>query len=108
VTGFLLILFAAGLVAGSVHEFNEVGWIPTIIEHLWDLNPILNENSAIGRTLKSLLGYNGNPSLTEVLAYAAYFGVILLGLRTTGRRSEHNAAQVKSQLKQPESPTRPT
>ncbi|GAB4545636.1 MAG: FTR1 family protein [Anaerolineales bacterium] len=72
VTGYLLILFAAGLAAHSVHEFNEVGWIPAVVEHLWDVNAILDEKSMLGELLKTLLGYNGNPSLTEVLAYAAY------------------------------------
>jgi high-affinity iron transporter len=83
VTGFLLILFAAGLVAHGVHEFNELGWIPPIIEHLWDLNPLLNENSTLGMLLTALFGYNANPSLTEVLAYILYFTAILIGLRWT-------------------------
>jgi high-affinity iron transporter len=86
VTGFLLILFAAGLAAHSVGELVEVGWLPSVIEHVWDANPILDENSAFGQILKSLLGYNGNPSLTEVLAYLGYFGAVLLGLRRAGRR----------------------
>lgn len=86
VTGFLLILFAAGLLAHSVHEFNEVGWIPAVIEHVWNLNPIVDENSPFGQILKSLLGYNGNPSLTEVLAYFGYFGIILGGMRVTSWR----------------------
>jgi len=72
VTGILLILFAAGLVAHSVHEFNEVGWIPTIVEHVWDVNMFLDENSVAGQLLKTLFGYNGNPSLTEMIAYFAY------------------------------------
>lgn len=72
VTGVLLILFAAGLVAHGVHEFNEVGWIPVIVEHVWDVNMLLDENSVAGHLLKTLFGYNGNPSLTEVLAYLAY------------------------------------
>src|SRR5262245_40518141 len=72
VTGFLLILFAAGLVAHSVYEFNEVGWIPAVIEHVWDVNMILNEDSLVGQLLKTLFGYNGNPSLTEIIAYFAY------------------------------------
>jgi high-affinity iron transporter len=81
VTGILLILFAAGLVAHGVHVFNEAGWIPAVIEHVWDVNPWLDENSTVGSLLKALFGYNGNPSLTEVLAYLAYFGLIFLGLR---------------------------
>lgn len=73
VTSVLLLLFAAGLVAHGVHEFNEVGWIPPIIEHVWDLNPVLDENSVLGSLLKALFGYNGNPSLSEVLTYLLYF-----------------------------------
>jgi len=76
VTGILLILFAAGLVAHGVHEFNEVGWIPSIIEHVYDMNMILDENSVAGQLLKTLFGYNGNPSLTEIIAYFAYIIVV--------------------------------
>ncbi len=93
VTGFLLILFAAGLVAHGVHEFNEAGWIPPIIENAWNLNPILDENSVLGSTLKALFGYNGNPSLTEVLAYLAYYLAIFLGLRRANRPTERLARQ---------------
>jgi len=87
VTGFLLILFAAGLVASSVHEFNEAGVIPVVIEHVWDVNPILNENTVLGSMLKALFGYDGNPSLTEVLSYFAYFVTIFFGLRLADRRA---------------------
>jgi high-affinity iron transporter len=79
-TSVLLIFFAAGLVAHGIHEFNEVGWIPPVVEHVWDLNPVLDEDSALGQLLTALLGYNGNPSLTEVLAYIGYWVVILLAL----------------------------
>jgi high-affinity iron transporter len=78
VTGFLLILFAAGLVAHGVHEFNEVGWIPAVIEHVWDVNTIIDENSLVGLLLKTLFGYNGNPSLTEMIAYFVYLAVITI------------------------------
>ncbi|HAV78036.1 MAG TPA: iron transporter [Anaerolineae bacterium] len=78
VTGILLILFAAGLVAHGVHEFNEVGWIPAVIEHVWDVNMILDENSIAGQLFKTLFGYNGNPSLTETIAYVAF--VVIVGI----------------------------
>lgn len=54
-----------------------------VIEHIWDTNPILDENSTIGLILKALFGYNGNPSLTEAAAYVVYFAAIILGLRLT-------------------------
>jgi high-affinity iron transporter len=81
ITGMLLILFAAGLVAHGIHEFNEAGLIPSVIEPLWDINYILPESSILGQMMKALFGYNGNPSLTEVAAYITYFVIILLGLR---------------------------
>lgn len=87
VTSILLILFAAGLAAHGIHEFNEAGLIPAIIEHVWDINHILDEDSAVGVTLKALFGYNGNPSLTEILGYLGYYVAIFLGLRQAGRRA---------------------
>jgi high-affinity iron transporter len=78
VTGFLLILFAAGLVAHGVHEFNEVGWIPAIVEHVWDVNTILDENSMVGSLLQTLFGYNANPSLTEVISYLGYLAIVTM------------------------------
>ncbi len=82
VTSVLLLIFAAGLVAHGVHEFNEIGWIPAIIDPVWNMNHILDETSALGEILKALFGYNGNPSLTEALAYVSYIAVIAIALRT--------------------------
>ncbi len=82
ITGLLLLLFAAGLVGRGVHEFQEGGVLPTIVEHLWDVNPILDEKGPLGSFLQSLLGYNGNPSLLEAVAYLLYLGTVgILGYR---------------------------
>lgn len=78
VTGFVLILFAAGLIAHGVHEFNEVGWIPSVIEHVWNVDSIISESSLVGQLLKTLFGYNSSPSLTEMIAYFAYLATIIV------------------------------
>lgn len=85
-TGVLLIIFAAGLVAHGVHELQEAAMLPTVIEHLWDVNHILDEHSAVGMFLKALFGYNGNPSLIEVLSYVGYFVAIYLATRLDKRQ----------------------
>ena len=86
-TGILLILFAAGLVAYGVHELQEAKIIPTFVEHLWDINPpvnadgtypLLHENGHVGSILKGLFGYNGSPSLLEVLSYVTYLCLVLM------------------------------
>ncbi len=81
ITSVLLLLFAAGLLAHGIHEFQEAGLIPTVNEQVWDTNNILDENSSLGQILKAVFGYNGNPSLEEVVGYFGYWIVVLLGLR---------------------------
>jgi high-affinity iron transporter len=90
VTSVLLILFAAGLVAQGVHELQEAHVIPTVIEHVWDINPPVNadgsypglhENGYFGGLLKSLFGYNGNPSLVEILSYFTYLATVVVASR---------------------------
>ena len=89
-TSIVLIIFAAGLLAHGIHEFHEAGIIPPVIEHVWDINNILPEKSTFGRFLTALTGYNGNPSLVEVIAYAAY---LALALGLYFRRSGLNGGQ---------------
>jgi len=92
VTSALLLLVAAGLVAHGVHELQEAAVLPVVVEHLWNLNPVLSETSTAGTMLKSLFGYNGNPSLLEVVSYAVYgltVGLLLIarsGLPATRTR----------------------
>ncbi|MBL4657952.1 MAG: FTR1 family protein [Flavobacteriales bacterium] len=77
ITSTLLILFAAGLLAHGTHELQEAGVFPIVIEHLWDINPEsvthpLHEKGYVGSVFKSLFGYNGNPSLIEVMSYILF------------------------------------
>ena len=88
VTSVLLLFFAAGLLASGVHEFQEVNLLPATIAHVWDLNHILNDASPLGEIMKALFGYNGSPSLLEIVSYAAYWLVALLCVRWwVGRRA---------------------
>jgi high-affinity iron transporter len=78
VTSAVMIVFAAGLLGHAVHEFNEAGIVPAVIEHVWDTGRVLSDSSVAGRFLASILGYSSSPSLTEVMAYVVYMSVALL------------------------------
>jgi high-affinity iron transporter len=80
VTSPLVLFLAAGLVAHGVHGFIELGWIPGLIDPVWNTNTLLNEGSILGQLLRALFGYNGDPSLTEILAYLAYLGGVVIAL----------------------------
>jgi high-affinity iron transporter len=71
VTGLLLILFAAGLLAHGVHEFHEAGIIPAVIA-------------------------DANPSLVEVLAYVGYLGFVLVSYFRPVRSKKGGEPIVKS------------
>ncbi|MHB0980230.1 MAG: iron uptake transporter permease EfeU [Thermoleophilia bacterium] len=93
VTGALLIVLAAGMFAYGLHELQEVGIVPVVVEHLWDTNGVLNEKAGAGAFLKALVGYNGNPSLVEVVAYWAYLlGVGSLFLRREGHSTRQGVS----------------
>ena len=74
-TGILILLFAAGLLAKGIHEFQEVGYLASANEHVWDLSRIalLNPDaSQFGDFLKGLFGWSPNPSIEMLLAYFLY------------------------------------
>ncbi|HXF51489.1 MAG TPA: FTR1 family protein [Dehalococcoidia bacterium] len=77
VTGVLLIVVAAGLLARGVHELQEAEVIPTVNEHVWDMSAALSDEDGVGEWLKGLLGYNANPSLEEVVAYPLFLATAL-------------------------------
>jgi high-affinity iron transporter len=77
VTSVLLLFFAAGLLAHGIHEFQEAGLVAPVVEHLWSTNRVLDNGSTVGSFLRALLGYNAEPSLTEVAVYALY--LVLVG-----------------------------
>lgn len=91
VTSILLILFAAGLFAHGVHEFIDVGWLPAIVENVWDISFILSKESLAGQLMSALFGYNPSPDLTEVIAYLAYFVAIGIGLQWSSQRPQKTA-----------------
>ncbi len=81
VTSALLLLFAAGLLAHGVHELQEAGILPTLVEHVWDSSALLDEASVLGQLMNAVVGYNADPSLLEVICYWAYWALAIFGVR---------------------------
>lgn len=75
VSGALLILFAAGLLANGFKELHEARWVPKIIAHVWDTYDYVSDTTAGGRLLAALFGYDASPSLVQAAAYFAYLAV---------------------------------
>jgi high-affinity iron transporter len=86
VTGLLLILFAAGLFSHAVHEFVEAGLLPALLDPAWTTEAFLSESTFVGAMLRTLFGYNADPTLLEVLAYLGYLVGVWITLRMLRER----------------------
>lgn len=83
VTGVLIILLAAGLLANGLKEIAEAG-VLTLGPRVWDTYDFIADNSTLGRFLAAMLGYDSSPALGQVLAYGVY-GVTTMTLFLMGR-----------------------
>ena len=96
VTGAILLVVAGGLLAYGLHELIEVGIVPSAIDHVWSTKSVLPDSSGVGAFLKAFIGYNDDPALTEVLAWASYIviaGVAFFKPVLRVRRAAITAAQ---------------
>ena len=84
VIGVLLMIFAAGLLADSVENLQQLGWLPVLDAPMWHTARLLSENSALGDVLHSFFGYSDAPTPLQLLIYVAYLGIVVvvyLGVR---------------------------
>lgn len=86
ITSIFLLLFAAGLVAHGVHEFQEAGILPVFSsDPVFNISHILDHTSTVGSLLRVVFGYTSTPSFLELLSYGLYVGFIFWLLRYTDR-----------------------
>ncbi len=77
VTGWLIVLLAAGLAGQMARFLIQANWLPSLISPLWDMSTILSGDSLPGRILHALVGYEPNPSAMQMLFYVATLAAIL-------------------------------
>ena len=78
-TGIALVFIAAGLLAGAIHEFIEIGAIGIGTATAYDLSGVLSDTSGVGAFLRALVGYRSSPELLTLAVHLAYL-VVVLGL----------------------------
>jgi high-affinity iron transporter len=96
VTSLFLVVFAAGLLAHGVAEFQEIGWLPIMTGTAWNTEWLLNNDSVLGSLLRSLVGYNAKPSLLEVTTYIAYWVIVLQVIRWWTQRLSARLTQSRA------------
>ncbi len=72
ITGFVLAIVAAGLLALGVHAAQEAGWISTLQSPAFDLSWLVAPGTVRASLLTGVLGLQPVPTVAEVVAWLLY------------------------------------
>jgi high-affinity iron transporter len=84
-TGVLILLVAAGLLAGSVRSLHEAGLWNGLQATAFNLSSVLPKDGVLGTLLSGLFGYHDAPAIGEVLAYFVFLIPALVLFLRSGR-----------------------
>ena len=91
VTGYFLIVVAAGIVAYGIGDLQEAGLLPGHTSHAWDLSSYLPANTSplhwLYVLLEAMFQLNLQPSVLQVVGWCLYIvpTLVLLTLQIMGR-----------------------
>lgn len=93
VMGVLLMLFAAGLLADGIEDFQQLGWLPGG-HAIWNTTAILSEDSTFGDILHSFFGYASSPTALQVVFYIGFLAVAVWTFSRIGSSKKHQRVQI--------------
>ena len=83
VSSILLLVLASALLVTATDRLIGAGWLPGLIDPLWDSSPLIDDASGGGKLFADFIGYRARPALTVLLAYLAYWTLVLISWRRT-------------------------
>ena len=92
VTGWLLLLLAAGMAAQAAGLLVQAGKLPALVDPIWDTSAWLPQNGLVGQVLHALMGYVERPSGMQVL----FFVATALGIGVLMSRFDRTPARLAS------------
>jgi high-affinity iron transporter len=72
ITGALLIVVAAGVLAYGFHDLQEAGILPGLNHSAYDISSWYSATSWYGTILKGIFNFSPNPTVLEVVVWFAY------------------------------------
>ncbi len=79
ITEIVLFMLAAALLVSGAERLINMGWVPPLVEPLWDTSALLGEGSTLGGIAAAFAGYRSQPSLMVALLWIGYW-LLVIGL----------------------------
>jgi high-affinity iron transporter len=92
VTGWIVLLLAAGLAASAADFLTQAGLLPVLSPQVWDTTAFLSQDSLPGQILHVLIGYQDRPSGIALVFYSMTLVTVLALMRLAGRGSGRRSA----------------
>jgi high-affinity iron transporter len=77
----VLLLLAGALLVDGVDRMIGLGWLPPLVDPVWNSAVLLDDSTRVGGLVASLTGYRAHPALLVLLVYVAYWVAIITLLR---------------------------
>ncbi|MGE5466769.1 MAG: FTR1 family iron permease [Ignavibacteria bacterium] len=88
ISEILLLLIAGALLANGVDRMIGLDWLPPLLDPVWDSSQMLDDTHGAGRLLADFVGYRARPAATLLVAYLAYWAVVLWQLGRLERKAQ--------------------
>jgi len=85
VTGWMILLLAAGMAAQATAFLVQADLLPTLGTTIWDTSALIADDGILGRVLHALVGYTARPYGIQLLAYLLTLGGIIALMRFVNR-----------------------
>lgn len=82
-SSILLLILASALLVSALDRLIGAGYLPPMLDPVWDTSRLLDDTTKGGKLIADFSGYRARPALSVLLAWAAYWGVVLVGWRST-------------------------
>ena len=84
-SSMLLLILASALFVAALDRLIGSGWLPPLLDPVWDSSALLDDTTQAGKLLADFSGYRARPALSALLAWAAYWSVVLVAWRRSAR-----------------------
>jgi len=101
VTGWMILLLAAGMAAQGAAFLVQADILPSLGESVWDTTALLADDGVPGRVLHTLIGYTARPYGIQLLFYLATLGGITALMKIVNHPPRTNAMPAAPAASQP-------